>query len=206
MPRSSAPRLSETFGLQVRAARRQRDWSQQDLAERIGKVLGDSADRPSMKQANIAKIEAGQRKRLVVEDVLLFAAALNVSPVHLLVPFEDDHHIDTGFGAMESAALREWVRGWGPPPHAQSGHEVEWFWSQFRPPNDADPRLTEEDQRRLDEVIGKISAFEQSTRRWEQDSEHLQQQIEVANARMQQLEKRMLLATSSESSKKRGDN
>jgi transcriptional regulator with XRE-family HTH domain len=137
MSRESALGLSEVFGQQVRKARRIRDWSQQDLADAISNVAGSPEGYP-MKQANIAKIEGGQRKRLVLEDVLLFAAALEVYPNYLLAPLEDDQVVDFGIGAVTAVNLRGWFEGarWfrdDPPPS---------FLNEFRP--NSSHRYTEE--------------------------------------------------------------
>jgi transcriptional regulator with XRE-family HTH domain len=100
--------LTEVFGQQVRKARRMRDWSQQELADRVTQLTG--RDEP-MAQAQVAKIEAGRRQRLAVEDVMVFAAALEVNPVNLLLPLYDDAEVDFGIGPLRSEELRDWFSG-----------------------------------------------------------------------------------------------
>lgn len=103
---------SQVFGAQVRAVRKRLDLTQADLAERLAEI-GLPIDR-----ATVAKIEGGGRKSGVSVDVVLaFAAALNVSPLHLFVPRDEDDQLritsEIVVGALEA---RTWVRGFAALP------------------------------------------------------------------------------------------
>ncbi len=89
----------------VRALRRGR-YTADQLAERL-QAVGVKWDRNV-----VASFETGRRKTLAVEELLALALILDVAPVNLLVPLEDDrlyryvpaHHTYAGW-------VRKWVRG-----------------------------------------------------------------------------------------------
>lgn len=100
------------FAARVREARRRRGWKQKDLSNRldeIGYQLG---------RATIAKIEDPTRTRAdaSLEDVLAIAAALDVAPVHLLAPLEDEAvvRITDGLPPASAEIVRDWIRGMAP--------------------------------------------------------------------------------------------
>lgn len=72
-------RTSKTFGEQVRAVRERKGWTQDRLCAELEK-LGEPMDR-----ATVARIEAGKRG-VSVDDLMLFALALGVAPVYLVLP------------------------------------------------------------------------------------------------------------------------
>lgn len=85
-----------------------RAWSQQDLANRLEEL------KYPMARSTITKIEGGGKRaeNASVTDVLALAAALGVAPVHLLVPLEDDVHLQITPGNELPAPLaRAWIRG-----------------------------------------------------------------------------------------------
>src|SRR4051794_7495768 len=65
--------------------------SAQELADRV-KALGGKLDR-----AAIAKIESGTRN-VSLDEALLLAAALDVAPVHLFFPLNDDAEVEIAPG------------------------------------------------------------------------------------------------------------
>jgi len=76
---AKADRVSRTFGQQVRAARERRGWTQAQLVAEL-KKCGEPMD-----QATVARLETGKRG-VSVDDLLLFALALGVAPLYLLLP------------------------------------------------------------------------------------------------------------------------
>lgn len=77
------PQVSDIFAGRVREARNARGWTQQDLANEMGK-LGAPMDRTT-----IAKLEKRQREARINEAVAI-AAALDVALTCLLFPIEGD--------------------------------------------------------------------------------------------------------------------
>jgi transcriptional regulator with XRE-family HTH domain len=104
--RERAPETaSRVFGRQVEAARKRLHLTQAGLAKRL-KELGINSH-----QATVARIETGGR-RVSVDDALALAAALGVSPLHLLAasythdPVPVTPNIEAGPGQM-----RRWLTG-----------------------------------------------------------------------------------------------
>ena len=80
--------------------------SAQELADRV-QSLGGKLDR-----AAIAKIES-QLRNVTLDEALLLALALNVSPVHLVFPLDDDEQVllAPDGPSVTAKEAREWLRG-----------------------------------------------------------------------------------------------
>lgn len=134
----------QVFGRRVREARKRRGLRQQDVADRL-RDLGHPIDR-----STIAKIERGQsRADASISDVLAFAAALGVAPVHLIVPTDDEGKVAvTPKRELDVAEARRWIRGYMPAddadvrayllemPESEARHMLRAFLlSQSAPPS-----------------------------------------------------------------------
>lgn len=95
-----------TFRRRLREVRRRAGLSQIALAERVAEQGG------SLNQAALTRIERGDRDA-TVEEALLLAAALGVSPLWLMLPSDQHEWVRLGDGnrVYETALLREWIRG-----------------------------------------------------------------------------------------------
>ncbi len=137
-------RTSDRVAENVKRVRRARGWSAQRLAEECA-TLGA----PELSAAVIANIETGrrdpatgQRRRdITVDEWLVFAAALNVSPADLLLHAEGQELLDppsvdvTEQLSVNIFELAEWIRGVRPVPsdrdrddflrHAAPAHRLE---------------------------------------------------------------------------------
>lgn len=94
-------------GERVRAIREARGLSHRDLATRL-QGLGVRIHHPA-----IGKVERGER-RLDVSELFAFAYALDVSPMHLMVPADDDGRgvdVTPEVRIERSGNLRRWIRG-----------------------------------------------------------------------------------------------
>jgi transcriptional regulator with XRE-family HTH domain len=115
----------EIFGERVRTLRTTRKWRQEDLADRLA-AFGMPFER-----ASVAKLEGGVRTRgATVDELFAFAAALDVSPIALLVPPSDAEPV-LFTPAFEATAgdIREWMRGhFFPIRQPTLGAEVEPDW------------------------------------------------------------------------------
>lgn len=101
-------RPSETFASRLRDVRTRRGWTQQDVSNQLA-GLGRPMDR-----AAIARIEAGERQ-VSIDDFVSLAAALGVSPVHLIVPLEGDVSVEIAPEVEVSPRqARQWIRGQAP--------------------------------------------------------------------------------------------
>jgi transcriptional regulator with XRE-family HTH domain len=84
----------EVFQERLRDIRDKRRWSQEDLARAILKVEGkpereNGVDNINRLRVWVARTETGQRKASI-DDMFLIAAALDVSPMLLLLPKEGE--------------------------------------------------------------------------------------------------------------------
>jgi transcriptional regulator with XRE-family HTH domain len=98
---------AQVFARRIREARERQDWSQAQLAERLGE-LGLPMDR-----STLARLEKGDKAQLTpVDRIFVLAAALGVNPINLLVPLEDDSVIAITPNTKVSASFaRAWTRG-----------------------------------------------------------------------------------------------
>jgi transcriptional regulator with XRE-family HTH domain len=116
VPKKNAPAASEVVASRIAESRKRRGWSQDELAERLTQV-GHPADR-----ALVAKIETGVRRNVTVTELFAFAVALDVPPVHLLAPLDDDATVAvTSKITPPAKAVRRWVRGEQPMWSARTG-------------------------------------------------------------------------------------
>jgi transcriptional regulator with XRE-family HTH domain len=96
--------------VRIRELREQHGWSQADLT-RVLNRFGAGLDR-----SQVARVEQGDRG-IPVDELVLFALALNTSLVNLLFPSDDDARVDLmSEGADERVEVsaregRAWARG-----------------------------------------------------------------------------------------------
>jgi transcriptional regulator with XRE-family HTH domain len=102
---------SETLARRVRDLRRRRGWSAQDLAERC-----EAAGVPELTRSLIANIETGRRRGVTLEEAMTLAYVLDVAPVHLFVPVEEQWFLVAPTCVVGAGLAREWVRGHQPLP------------------------------------------------------------------------------------------
>jgi transcriptional regulator with XRE-family HTH domain len=97
---------SQHVARRVRELRTRHGLSARELAERL-----DDLGFPQIDRSVIANLENGRRKSVSVDELLAFAAALKVAPVHLLVPVDNDTFLRVGRASVIPEHAREWVRG-----------------------------------------------------------------------------------------------
>jgi transcriptional regulator with XRE-family HTH domain len=101
----SAQNPWEVFGDRVREARDGRGWTQQQLADRMTE-RGYPIDRTM-----VLRVEKG-RKHVSLREVFAFAVALDVDPLHLIIPLEDDAPVAiTERVTLPAVTARKWIRG-----------------------------------------------------------------------------------------------
>jgi transcriptional regulator with XRE-family HTH domain len=118
-PRAAQP--VEHLARRVRELRRRRGLTAAQLAERLREV-GLDWDRNV-----VANLETGRRASLDVGELLALALVLDVAPVHLLVPLDDEapFHV-TPTRIEKSGPVRDWVRGAEP----LDGTDARVYWSE----------------------------------------------------------------------------
>lgn len=136
----SAPiRASAVVAAQVKDLRRRRGLSATVFAQRCAE-LGASG----MTVNVLANIETGRRK-VTVDELLVFALVLDVAPVHLLAPATPVVVAVTDEVRVEAATATQWMVGRQPLPFSDGGRYLGYALERSRPP--ADPRPTDPDWR-----------------------------------------------------------
>jgi transcriptional regulator with XRE-family HTH domain len=91
------------------AIRQRLDLTAQEFAERV-RGLGLKFDR-----GTVSKIENGLRG-VSLDEALIIAAALDVAPVHLFLPRDDNDKVGIGNIPVTAYQARRWFRGQEPLP------------------------------------------------------------------------------------------
>jgi transcriptional regulator with XRE-family HTH domain len=112
------PTVSDRIGEAIRDARTRHGWTQHDLAGRCA-ALGA----PHLTRSVLFDIETGRRnpatgkrrREVSADDVVALALALDVAPVHLMFPIDDDAPVAlTGTLSERAELVRQWARGHHP--------------------------------------------------------------------------------------------
>jgi len=103
---------TRTVATLVREARDRRGWTAEQLAERCA-----AAGMRQLDRSTIANIETGRRRRIGVDEWLVLAHVLDVAPLHLLLPRDDDDQVAvTPTVTVTAAQARRWAAGREPLP------------------------------------------------------------------------------------------
>jgi transcriptional regulator with XRE-family HTH domain len=119
--KKAAKPIRTVVGEQVAAIRKRRGWTQEDLARRLADLgcgyLGRGA---------IAKIET-EKREVSVDELVALAAALNVTPVNVCVPYGADDQVEiTPKIRVPAPRARRWFYAWEPIVSGK-GKEGEFF-------------------------------------------------------------------------------
>jgi transcriptional regulator with XRE-family HTH domain len=103
-----------TIARRVRQTRLRQDLTAEDLAQKLQGVG------LTWQRSTVAKLENGHRETITVDELLALARVLDVAPVNLLVPLEDETPYqvtpDGGSAVQPSGRVRDWLRGEYPLP------------------------------------------------------------------------------------------
>jgi transcriptional regulator with XRE-family HTH domain len=108
---------TQTVARQVRELRDRRGWSADDLAAECARLGA-----PDLNRNVIANLESDRRTYVTADELLVLAYALDVAPVHLLVPIDVRDDLDADRYRvvpdvfLSPAQTRAWVRGRFCPP------------------------------------------------------------------------------------------
>lgn len=144
----------------MKELRMRRGWSAVALAEQC-----ERAGMPELNRSVIANIESGRRTYVSVDEAFCLAYVLDVAPIHLMVPTDEDPAVGVErFRAAPDRFLpipvaREWVRGRHCPPGCDPRtYFAEVPREEWEPPTPTREQMTERgedlaDHRRLVERV-----------------------------------------------------
>lgn len=100
---------SETFSNRVKEVRRRKQWTQQDLSDRLREL-----DWP-IDQSVIARIEDPKKRPVSLDEAIVLSAALGTTPIHLIVDPAgiEPLHLAPNY-AVNAREARQWLRGQRP--------------------------------------------------------------------------------------------
>jgi transcriptional regulator with XRE-family HTH domain len=116
--------VSDVVAGRIRQIRRARDMTTDEVAERCAALGADLSAQTIFNIENGRRDKAtGKRRRMVtVDELLVLAMALNVSPVDLLVPADaadDEPYVVASRARVPAGPLRQWIGGhWLEEPQA----------------------------------------------------------------------------------------
>jgi transcriptional regulator with XRE-family HTH domain len=151
------PLPSEVFRSRLREVRRLKGWTQQDLAEALARLgLNISA-------FAITRIETGNRG-VSLDQAIAMAAVLGVSPLHMIVPLDDDGVQLAPQLSVTTADARAWLRGQRPLKEADERiflfqtppSEADWFPFTPGPWRSEDPKVYESTRAKWEREIFRL--------------------------------------------------
>lgn len=172
-PVTQPPSPSAAITAQVRALRTERGWSARELAGRM------TAEGVPWDRSVVANLETGRRSGLSVEEWLALARVLDVPPLHLLAPLDDDEPVAvTPNLTVPAKTLRAWIRGQRTP----ISESPEFM--RHRPADERDELAI--DVATLNRVI---QAMEIETERMRMVVEGARERVEGARERLERLKR-----------------
>jgi len=144
---------SEVYRRRLRETRQLKGWTQQQLADEMGK-LGFKIDASA-----VTRLERGTRG-VTLDEVIATAATLGVSPLHLIVPLDDAAELDVTPGLpVTGGGARAWIRGQRP----LDGSDDRFFYV-VTPEHDWDAQIPGASAR-----FASSAEFEQFRAHWERE-------------------------------------
>jgi transcriptional regulator with XRE-family HTH domain len=150
---------SDVFRARLREVRRFKGWTQQQLASALADVgvdLGEPA---------VTRLERGARG-VSLDDVIAIAAVLGVSPLHMIVPLENDVTADLAPQLPAPVAdARAWFRGQRP---LRESDDLPLFYAQT-PPDDWDVIEAGSEKLKAELQVMTAEDFEALRLKWERE-------------------------------------
>jgi transcriptional regulator with XRE-family HTH domain len=127
---------SDIAGARIREVRKRRDWQPADLAARCAELDGGKWTENTIENIEGGRRRGGSHRRAItVDELLTLALALNVAPLHLIVPPGDDgepYAVAPGTEVSREAA-RRWIRGFGLPADLPNVGELRKYMTEVPP-------------------------------------------------------------------------
>jgi transcriptional regulator with XRE-family HTH domain len=105
--------VSDNLAAKVREVRKLHGWQPADLAARCAEVGAPHLTENAIENIESGRRSDGRRRRAVtVDELIALALALDVAPVHLVVPLDDDQPwAMTETVTKRAHVARQWFRG-----------------------------------------------------------------------------------------------
>ncbi|RST13462.1 helix-turn-helix transcriptional regulator [Streptomyces sp. WAC05950] len=134
MDHTDGPGPVETISERTKRLRRRKDWTAAELGARMTD-LGVAWDR-----SIVANLENGRRKSVTVGELLALSLALDVAPIHLLIPLEGGRYRPAPQVEYDAGSVRAWIRGERPLP----GTDARTYRTEVPEGEFSDPDLPEQ--------------------------------------------------------------
>jgi transcriptional regulator with XRE-family HTH domain len=129
-------RISDVFRRRLKEVRNRRGWSQEELARRL------AGAGYQISREKVAKIETSKTARIDVDDLFAICAVLSVSPLHMLIPLDDESEVNpVPSMPIRAREMRAWVRAL---PGVPTLPEDAPYWIRGGNPLDAEWREGED--------------------------------------------------------------
>jgi transcriptional regulator with XRE-family HTH domain len=140
---------SDVAGSRVRDVRTKRRLTTAQLAQRCKEMGADSLTATVINDIEKGRApKDGRRRRMItIDELLALAVALNVAPVHLMVPIDgpQDPYPPIAGVQADRFGVRSWIRGVGPIDPDADGREfysevpaAEFYMPAWADPDDPD--------------------------------------------------------------------
>jgi len=98
--------VARTIARRLPVLRERHGWSAQQLAEKCA-----AAGSPELNRAIIANIESGRRRSVSIDEVLVLAKVLDVTPPYLMEPDPDSEGLRVGDATIGHELAHKWLTG-----------------------------------------------------------------------------------------------
>jgi len=184
--------LTAVVARRVKEVRQSRGWSAQALAT----ACADHG-MPQLTRSTIANIESGRRSSITVDEVMVLAYVLDIAPVHLLTPADDDEDVTVGVERFRADQVRRFIRG----SEALSGMsrrlffsqipESEWWETQGQPPELVEAQQSLEHLLAMKQQVDLNLEAEELTGPPNPDDEYRQAWLEMSRRRKREMDERV---------------
>jgi transcriptional regulator with XRE-family HTH domain len=141
-------RAEEVIAQRVKDLRKARGWT----AARLGEELAARTDLQWDRNI-VTNLENGRRRIVTISELLALAFVLDVAPVHLFVPLEDDQpYAVTQDLVLPASLVRRWVRGW---PHSMGlpGMDQRRYLGQIPASEDSVEYITKDEFEKVRHIL-----------------------------------------------------
>lgn len=173
---------SEVVRDHVKAIRKAKGWTHQQLADRLSQLTGESVRRDT-----VAKMEmkGAQRKHIGLDDVFLLAAALDAAPIDLITRRDQGRMrlAGTARKTIDADEFRAWLRG--ETPLGGVSKDLGFFLSQ-KPDHERSRDWRSVFVAELTTCLNELNAA------WDDDNDDLEQRIGLIESALEKIKSELI--------------